>query len=77
MNQPGFFDLADRYAKLDSLGDPLPKIDAVVDWSRFRPILAKIRRNDRKSQAGRATHTQPMAKVLSTIFRKRQETGKE
>jgi len=53
MNQPGFFDLADRYAKLDSLGDPLPKIDAVVDWSRFRPILAKIRRNDRKSQAGR------------------------
>ena len=53
MNQPGFFDLSDRYAKLDSLGDPLPKIGAVVDWRRFLPVLAKIRQKDRKSPAGR------------------------
>ena len=53
MNQPGFFDLSDRYAKLDSLGDPLPKVDAVVDWRRFIPVLAKIRQKERKSQAGR------------------------
>jgi len=54
MNQPGFIDLLDRYAKLVSLGDPLPKIDVVVGWSRFRPVLANIRRKDSKSQAGRS-----------------------
>jgi len=53
MMQPGFFDLIDRYAKLDELGDPLPKIDAVVDWRTFRPILKKIRNKPRKSNAGR------------------------
>lgn len=53
MTQPGFFDLIDRHAKLDELGDPLPKIDAVVDWQRFRPALAKIRNKPRKSNAGR------------------------
>jgi IS5 family transposase len=53
MIQPGFFDLIDRYAKLDALGDPLPKIDKVVDWQSFRPILKKIRQKPRKSNAGR------------------------
>jgi IS5 family transposase len=53
MNQPGFFDLSDRYAKLDSLGDPLPKIDAVIDWGHFRPVLAQARRKQGKTAAGR------------------------
>ena len=39
MSQPGFFDLDDRFAKLDGIGDPLVKIRAVVDWEGFRPIL--------------------------------------
>ena len=32
MPQPGFFDLDERFAKLDGIGDPLVKIRAVVDW---------------------------------------------
>jgi len=39
MPQPRFFDLDDRFAKLDGIGDPLVKIRAVVDWEGFRPIL--------------------------------------
>ena len=34
MRPPGFFDLEDRFAKLDGLGDPLLKIAQVVDWDR-------------------------------------------
>lgn len=53
MIQPGFFDLSTRYMKLDELGDPLPKIEAVVDWERFRPTLERVREKPRKSNAGR------------------------
>ena len=33
MGQMGFFDIADRYAGLDTKNDPLVKIDAVVPWA--------------------------------------------
>ena len=42
--QSGFFDLSDRYALLEKLGDPLPKIDEVVDWEAFRATLETIRK---------------------------------
>lgn len=53
MPQPGFFDLDDRYAKLDGIGDPLVKIKAVVDWEAFRPILDEALSKPRKGNAGR------------------------
>jgi IS5 family transposase len=53
MLQSGFFDLEDRFGKLDQLGDPLKAPNAVVDWSVFEPILAKGLAKERKSNAGR------------------------
>lgn len=53
MIQPGFFDLDERYQLLDKLGDPLPKLDQVVDWEQFRPLLSQIHDKARKSNAGR------------------------
>lgn len=65
MIQPGFFDLSNRYMKLDELGDPLPKIAAIVDWERFRPTLEMVREKPRKSAAGRPPFdTLLMFKVL-------------
>ena len=29
--QPGFFDLEERHEQLEALGDPLPKLDRIVD----------------------------------------------
>lgn len=53
MEQPGFFDLNDRETLLERLGDPLPKIEAIVDWEGFRSELERIRDKPRKSKAGR------------------------
>ena len=53
MLQSGFFDLQDRFGKLDQLGDPLKALNAVVDWSVFEPILAQGKKKDKKSNAGR------------------------
>ena len=54
--QPGFFDDEDRLAKLEKLGDPLPRLDSIVDWQAFRPLLQVIHKKDRKSKAGRKPH---------------------
>ena len=51
--QTGFFDQEDRLAKLEKLGDPLPRLDSIVDWQAFRPLLKVIHQKQRKSNAGR------------------------
>ena len=53
MLQSGFFDLQDRFGKLDQLGDPLKALNAVIDWSVFEPILTKGLAKEKKSNAGR------------------------
>lgn len=51
--QTGFFDFEERFDQLNDGGDPLVKLDSVIDWEIFRPKLQKIRLKDRKSTAGR------------------------
>jgi hypothetical protein len=36
-----FFDAEFRLRKIDTIGDPLQKLDMVIDWEIFRPILTK------------------------------------
>ena len=51
--QPSFFDLNDRHTLLEQLGDPLPKIDEVVDWEGLRPALERIRVEKGPRKGGR------------------------
>src|SRR5271170_7936612 len=53
MLQSSFFDLQDRFNKLDQLGDPLQALNRVVDWSVFEPILKEGLKKEKASQAGR------------------------
>lgn len=63
--QLGFFDIDKRQQMLSSQGDPLERLNAVIDWELFRPILAKIDAKQRKSAAGRkATDRILMFKLL-------------
>src|SRR6266566_1205116 len=65
MLQSGFFDLQNRFNKLDQLGDPLKALNAVIEWSVFEPILAKGLAKEKKSNAGRpAFEALLMFKVL-------------
>lgn len=56
MMQIGFFNEETRYDKLSELGDSLEKLNAVIDWELFRPILnrgmEKIKK-ERKGPGGR------------------------
>ena len=51
--QFGLFDWEERYQKLNKSGDPLVKLQELIDWEQFRPQLEVIRKKERKSNAGR------------------------
>jgi IS5 family transposase len=53
MGQLGFFDVAKKLQELSNLGDPLEKLTKAIDWERFKPVIAKAFRKERKSNAGR------------------------
>ena len=52
MMQSGFFDLDNRFAKLNER-DPLVSLKELIDWESFRETLEKVREKVRKSKAGR------------------------
>jgi len=53
MKQVGMFDIDFRMEKIDSNGDPLTKLNEVMDWEIFRSDLDAARQKHRKSNAGR------------------------
>ncbi|QZT38686.1 IS5 family transposase [Halosquirtibacter xylanolyticus] len=46
------FDDVFRLEKLQEMGDPLYRLNQVIDWELFLPILEKVYEKDRKSNAG-------------------------
>jgi IS5 family transposase len=46
MKQRGFFDEADRLAKLTKLGDALERLNKYIDWEIFRPILKEAMKKE-------------------------------
>src|SRR5450756_2415128 len=53
MNQPGLFDLCERQKKLRRSRDFLERINAIVDWERFRPMLNAALNRSTREKGGR------------------------
>jgi len=53
MIHTGLFDWQTRFEQLDNSGDPLVKLNEIVDWDQFRNSLETVRDKERKSNAGR------------------------
>jgi IS5 family transposase len=52
-DQPGFFDVDERYAALSAAGDPLERLSAVVNFEIFRPVLDVALARSGRSRGGR------------------------
>ena len=63
--QPGFFDQEGRLVKLERLGDPLPRLDSIIDWQACRPLLKVNHQKQRKSNARRKPH--PLGKCITSV----------
>lgn len=65
------FDLTERYKKLSEFGDPLERLNAVMDWKIFSPLIKVAFRKQRKSPAGRKPYNRLMMfkiLVLQTLY---------
>ena len=40
--QNSLFDLENCYASLSKTGDPLERLNAILDWELFRPIIERM-----------------------------------
>nr|WP_295781834.1 transposase [Rhodoferax sp.] len=58
--QNSLFDLEKRYASLSKNGDPLERLNAIIDWEIFRPLLERMDKKERRSNAGR----KPTCRIL-------------
>ena len=52
-NEPGLFDLEERLEELHALGDPLRRLDDVMDWAVFEPVLTQLPKAEPKGPGGR------------------------
>ena len=52
-NQSGLFDMAIRLEELHEMGDPLARLDEVIDWTLFEPVLDRIPKVEPKGPGGR------------------------
>lgn len=53
MGQLSFFDCQNVLDSLSKQGDPLEKLNSVISWKIFKPMLKRALKKDRKSNAGR------------------------
>lgn len=51
--QFGFFDIEKKENRLSELGDQLEKLNKVIDWEIFRPLLNKALKKEPKGAGGR------------------------
>ena len=49
----GLFDTQSRLAKIDRNGDPLAKLNQIIDWSIFAPVLAPLQGKSGTAKGGR------------------------
>jgi len=52
-NHAGLFDTQDRLEELCAMGDPLQRLDSVIQWEAFAPVLALIPKAEPKGPGGR------------------------
>ncbi|MGI6635187.1 MAG: transposase [Christensenellales bacterium] len=57
MKQIGLFDESNRLKKLSSLGDPLEKLNSVIDWRMFEGTLNKVFAKEQKGAGGRPPYS--------------------
>lgn len=70
-NESGLFDKAMRLEELQSMGDPLAKLDAVIDWMLFAAVFERLPKVEPKGLGGRPAFAPAMmfkALVIQNLY---------
>lgn len=69
--EAGLFDKATRLEELQALGDPLARLDEVIEWNGFEPVLARLPKAPAKGPGGRPAFAPAMmfkALVIANLY---------
>ena len=70
-NESGLFDKALRLEELHAMGDPLAKLDAVIDWMLFTAVFERLPKVEPKGLGGRPAFAPAMmfkALVIQNLY---------
>lgn len=70
-NESGLFDKAMRLEELHAMGDPLAKLDAVIDWMLFAAVFERLPKVEPKGLGGRPAFAPAMmfkALVIQNLY---------
>ena len=70
-NESGLFDKAMRLEELHEMGDPLGRLDEVIDWGLFDPVFARFPKAEPKGLGGRPSFAPAMmfkAIVIANLY---------
>ena len=70
-NESGLFDKAVRLEELNAMGDPLAKLDAVIDWDLFSSVFERLPKAEPKGLGGRPSFAPAMmfkALVIQSLY---------
>ena len=70
-NEGGLFDKAARLEELHEMGDPLARLDQVIDWTLFEPVFARIPKAEPRGPGGRPPYRPLMmfkALVIQNLY---------
>lgn len=58
--QKGLFDVYETLEKVSAMGDILERLNAVIDWNIFTPVLAQLPRPEPKGPGGRPAYREDL-----------------
>lgn len=64
MPQLSFFDAEKRYEKITELGDPLEKLNSIMNWEMFREKLTAVCQKEDYTKGGRPSMSLSSSKLL-------------
>ncbi len=70
-NERGLFDKAMRLEEWHAMGDPLAKLDAVIDWMLFAAVFERLPKVEPKGLGGRPAFAPAMmfqALVIQNLY---------
>jgi transposase len=73
-NERALFDKAMRLEELQSLGDPLARLDDVIDWTLFDPVLERLPKAEPEGPGGRPAFAPAMmfkALIMQSLYQLR------
>ena len=78
-NESGLFDKAIRMEELHAMGDPLARLDEVIDWALFAAVFERLPKAEPKGLGGRPAFAPAMmfkALIIQNLYQRERRAAR-